>query len=97
MIVHWGRLTKALHCAMKTPTSHAFQTLFRPALLAGRAGIVTGGQFASPAAAFISGSCLRVDGAATNAKRVWNHPVAKGKPEAFNGFHLAQLPRLLRD
>jgi citronellol/citronellal dehydrogenase len=55
----------------------------------------------SPAAAFISGSCLRVDGAVPNAKRVWDHPIgsdsARGKTEAFNGFHLAQQPKILRD
>jgi citronellol/citronellal dehydrogenase len=51
----------------------------------------------SPAAAFVSGSCLRVDGAVPNAKRVWDHPVARGKTEAFDGFHLAQLPKILRD
>ncbi len=51
----------------------------------------------SPAAAFISGSCLRVDGAVPNAKRVWDHPIARGKTLAFDGFHLAQLPKILRD
>ena len=51
----------------------------------------------SPAAAFISGSCLRVDGAVPNAKRVWDHPIARGKTEPFDGFHLAQLPKILRD
>ena len=51
----------------------------------------------SPAAAFISGSCLRVDGAVPNAKRVWDGPIARGKTEAFDGFHLAQLPKILRD
>ncbi len=51
----------------------------------------------SPAAAFISGSCLRVDGAVPNAKRVWDHPIARGRTPAFDGFHLAQLPKILRD
>jgi citronellol/citronellal dehydrogenase len=51
----------------------------------------------SPAAAFISGSCLRVDGAVPNAKRVWDHPIARGKTEAFDGFHLARQPKILRD
>ena len=51
----------------------------------------------SPAAAFISGACLRVDGAVPNAKRVWDHPIARGKTEPFDGFHLAQLPKILRD
>jgi citronellol/citronellal dehydrogenase len=49
----------------------------------------------SPAAAFISGACLRVDGAGPNARRMW--PRVGGKPnEAFNGFHLAELPAILR-
>ena len=51
----------------------------------------------SPAAAFISGGCLRVDGAAPNAKRVWDR-VGSGQPsEPFEGFHLAQAPKVLRD
>ena len=46
----------------------------------------------SPAAAFISGSCLRVDGAVPNAKR----KVANQKPTpAFDGFHLASNPKVL--
>ena len=46
----------------------------------------------SPAAAFISGSCLRVDGAVPNAKR----KVANKTPTAaFNGFHLAAKPKVL--
>ena len=50
----------------------------------------------SPAAAFISGACLRVDGAAPNAKRIWPE-VGNGKsPEAFNGFHLATTPKVLQ-
>jgi citronellol/citronellal dehydrogenase len=49
----------------------------------------------SPAAAFISGACLRVDGAAPNAKRVWPM-VGSGPNAAFNGFHLAETPAVLR-
>jgi citronellol/citronellal dehydrogenase len=49
----------------------------------------------SPAAAFVSGACLRVDGAGPNARRMW--PRVGGAPsEAFNGFHLAELPAILR-
>jgi len=46
----------------------------------------------SPAAAFISGSCLRVDGAVPNAKRENTNvrPTA-----AFDGFHLASKPKVL--
>jgi citronellol/citronellal dehydrogenase len=51
----------------------------------------------SPAAAFVSGACLRVDGAAPNAKRIWPE-VGNGKsPTPFNGFHLAATPRVLQD
>jgi citronellol/citronellal dehydrogenase len=49
----------------------------------------------SPAAAFISGACLRVDGAAPNAKRVWPM-VGNGPNTAFEGFHLAEAPKVLR-
>ena len=46
----------------------------------------------SPAAAFISGSCLRVDGAVPNAKR--KNSNTKPTP-AFDGFHLATKPKVL--
>jgi citronellol/citronellal dehydrogenase len=49
----------------------------------------------SPAAAFISGSCLRVDGAVPNAKRVADR-IGSGKATAaFEGFHLAKKPKVL--
>ena len=49
----------------------------------------------SPAAAFISGSCLRVDGAVPSAKRVVDR-VGSGKATpAFDGFHLAKKPKVL--
>jgi len=51
----------------------------------------------SPAAAFISGACLRVDGAAPNAKRIWPEVGTGGSTLAFDGFHLATMPRVLRD
>lgn len=50
----------------------------------------------SPAAAFVSGACLRVDGAAPNAKRVWEHVGNGTTNQAFDGFHLAQIPKVLR-
>ena len=49
----------------------------------------------SPAAAFISGACLRVDGAAPNAKRIWPEVGTGGSTAAFNGFHLARTPKVL--
>lgn len=49
----------------------------------------------SPAAAFISGSCLRVDGAVPSAKRVVDR-IGSGKATpAFDGFHLAAKPKVL--
>jgi citronellol/citronellal dehydrogenase len=51
----------------------------------------------SPAAAFISGACLRIDGAAPNAKRIWPEVGTGGSTEAFDGFHLASTPQVLRD
>ena len=51
----------------------------------------------SPAAAFISGSCLRVDGAAPNAKRVWPEVGSGIASPAFNGFHLSTMPQVLKD
>jgi citronellol/citronellal dehydrogenase len=46
----------------------------------------------SPAAAFISGACLRVDGAVPNAKREFR---PRGSTKAFDGFHLAAKPKVL--
>ena len=48
----------------------------------------------SPAAAFISGSCLRVDGAVPNAKRA-REISNKASTPAFDGFHLAAEPKVL--
>ncbi|HEX9182765.1 MAG TPA: SDR family oxidoreductase [Burkholderiales bacterium] len=49
----------------------------------------------SPAAGFISGSCLRVDGAVPSAKRVVDK-VGSGKATpAFDGFRLAAKPKVL--
>jgi citronellol/citronellal dehydrogenase len=49
----------------------------------------------SPGAAFISGSCIRVDGAVPNAKI--SRPIQNTTPSAaFDGFHLAQTPKVYR-
>ncbi len=50
----------------------------------------------SEAAAFISGDCIRVDGAAPNARLHWPLPDHKNN-KAFNGFHLATTPKLFQD
>ena len=49
----------------------------------------------SPAAAFISGSCLRVDGAVPNSKTT--RPIQNTTPAAaFDGFHLAKTPKVFK-
>jgi citronellol/citronellal dehydrogenase len=50
----------------------------------------------SPAAAFISGACLRIDGAAPNAKRIWPEVGNGGSTAPFEGFHLAAPPKILQ-
>jgi citronellol/citronellal dehydrogenase len=49
----------------------------------------------SPAASFITGTCIRVDGGAPNAKPGWweLQPVEHNTP--FDGFHRAALPTIL--
>src|SRR2546423_1807496 len=52
------------------------------------------GFLLSPAAAFISGSCIRIDGAVPNVKP--NHTMPpRGTPPTFAGFHLATKPQVL--
>src|SRR5690606_31995446 len=48
----------------------------------------------SPAAAFISGTTLRIDGAASQGGRVWPLPPAKNNAP-FEGFHRARTPKVL--
>ncbi len=49
----------------------------------------------SPGAAFISGSCLRVDGAVPNTKA--SRPLQNTVPApAFDGFHLAETPKVFK-
>jgi citronellol/citronellal dehydrogenase len=50
----------------------------------------------SAAAAFVSGACLRIDGAAPNARRHWPMPGGQPSPE-FDGFHRSRRPRVLED
>ena len=51
----------------------------------------------SPAAAFVSGACLRVDGAGPNARRAWGRVGTGVSTPRFDGFHLAALPKILQD
>jgi citronellol/citronellal dehydrogenase len=49
----------------------------------------------SPAASFITGTCIRVEGGAPNAKPAWwdLHPVQHNTP--FDGFHRSAPPTIL--
>ncbi|CAD5110154.1 SDR family oxidoreductase [Zestomonas carbonaria] len=52
----------------------------------------------SPGAAFISGTTIRIDGAASQGSRAF--PLVKGKPgqsQSYNGFHRAYLPDVLKE
>jgi citronellol/citronellal dehydrogenase len=49
----------------------------------------------SPAAAFITGSCIRVDGGTPNARTTWNLK-AHDRSKPFEGFHRAKQPEVLR-
>jgi citronellol/citronellal dehydrogenase len=49
----------------------------------------------SPAAAYITGSCVRVDGGTPNARNTWKlQPHDRSAP--FEGFHRSTLPNLLK-
>jgi citronellol/citronellal dehydrogenase len=48
----------------------------------------------SEGAAFVSGACLRIDGAAPNARRHWMMAAGTPSPE-FDGFHRSRKPRVL--
>ncbi|MZR29318.1 SDR family oxidoreductase [Sneathiella litorea] len=50
----------------------------------------------SEASAFITGTCLRVDGGAPNIRMNWDMPDHKNN-KPFNGFHLAEIPAFLRE
>lgn len=51
----------------------------------------------SPAANFITGSCIRIDGGAPNARRGWWDLQPTRNHEPYNGFHRATLPTILAD
>jgi len=48
----------------------------------------------SPAAAFITGSCIRIDGGVPKVKPNYALP-PRGTTPAFDGFHLAAKPKVL--
>jgi citronellol/citronellal dehydrogenase len=49
----------------------------------------------SPGAAYITGTCVRVDGGTPNARGTWKQ-VPHSNSVPYEGFHRAQLPELLR-
>ncbi|MDB5871677.1 MAG: family oxidoreductase [Ramlibacter sp.] len=49
----------------------------------------------SPSAAYVTGSCIRVDGGAPNAREIWWPTRSHAGSESFNGFHRAVKPRVL--
>jgi citronellol/citronellal dehydrogenase len=49
----------------------------------------------SPAAAYITGTCLRVDGGTPNARGTWKMQ-AHQNSQPFMGFHRAELPEMLK-
>ena len=56
----------------------------------------------SPVASYITGSCIRVDGGAPNARYCWNAPTPlngtpSDKSRPFGGFHLDARPKLLTE
>jgi citronellol/citronellal dehydrogenase len=53
----------------------------------------------SPVANFITGTCIRVDGGVPNARHTWpaQPSEVKSATEAFKGFKLAQLPKMLNE
>lgn len=51
----------------------------------------------SPAAAFITGSCIRVDGGAPNARLCWNPPTPHDNSKTFSAFHRDEPPKLLTE
>ncbi|QNG38565.1 SDR family oxidoreductase [Geodermatophilaceae bacterium NBWT11] len=51
----------------------------------------------SPAARFVTGTTLRVDGGAPNARRGWWDLQPVDHPAVFDGFHRSEAPRILAD
>jgi citronellol/citronellal dehydrogenase len=49
----------------------------------------------SPGASFITGSCIRVDGGAPNARRGWWKIKPSKNNDRYDGFHRSQAPQIL--
>ncbi|MBX3573575.1 MAG: SDR family oxidoreductase [Mesorhizobium sp.] len=50
----------------------------------------------SPAAAYVTGSCLRVDGGAPNLRQTWTREYGATNIPEFNGFHRSVQPEVLK-
>jgi citronellol/citronellal dehydrogenase len=50
----------------------------------------------SPGAAYITGTCIRIDGGSPNARQTWTL-AAHQRSKPFEGFHRATLPELLKN
>lgn len=51
----------------------------------------------SPAAAYVTGSCVRVDGGAPNLRQTWTQSYPATNIPEFNGFHRAVKPKVLEE
>lgn len=51
----------------------------------------------SPCAAYVTGSCIRVDGGAPNAREIWWPLKSHDRSVPFNGFHRAAKPKLFSE
>jgi len=51
----------------------------------------------SPAASFVTGSCIRIDGGAPNARRGWWELQPAHNNAPFAGFHRAAMPEILAE
>lgn len=51
----------------------------------------------SPAAAYVTGTCLRVDGGTPNRRQTWTQRYPVERNAAFEGFHRAEMPEILKN
>lgn len=49
----------------------------------------------SPGAAYITGSCIRIDGGGPNSRPMWHKLAPSDRSKPFDGFHRAKLPAIL--